>query len=68
MKRFKGLTEGLWRVCGIRIAVPLLMEHDVYKVFALTNKSNFLARLFLIMKTFYYGKCAGQVNNNPFAV
>ncbi|XP_057290115.1 sodium/hydrogen exchanger 10-like [Hydractinia symbiolongicarpus] len=34
MKRFKGLTEGLWRVCGIRIAVPLLMEHDVYKIWS----------------------------------
>lgn len=32
MKRFHGLTEGLWRVCGIRIAVPLLMEHQTYKV------------------------------------
>ena len=35
MKRFTGLTDGLWRVCGMRIAVPLLMEHQKYQVFSL---------------------------------
>ena len=32
MKRFSELTDGLWRVCSIRIAVPLLMEQQTYKV------------------------------------
>jgi len=34
MKRFTGLTDGLWRVCGMRIAVPLLMEHQKYQIWS----------------------------------
>jgi len=34
MKRFNGLTEGLWRVCGIRISVPILMEQQQYKIWS----------------------------------
>ncbi|XP_065070787.1 sperm-specific sodium:proton exchanger-like [Rhopilema esculentum] len=32
LKRFPGLEDSLWRVCGIRIALPILMDQAAYKV------------------------------------
>ena len=34
MQRFKGLHEDIWRVCSIRLAVPLIMANPLYKVYS----------------------------------
>lgn len=32
LRKFPGLEESLWRICGIRLALPILMDQAAYKV------------------------------------
>lgn len=34
IQRFKGLSDDIWRVCSIRLAVPLVMSDPAYKIYS----------------------------------